>query len=162
MEAWAAGSSDPGAQDRAFLMENATGDGRSYLVRNLVCGGAYYGCFELVDVNAPFQPADFALVDYFGNLLSLVMPHQGRPQPTEEPLGRCATCWTGGRLVSCRFCLKCKIKNEQNNHANRWYVAGARCAYRTLYSVSYTHLEVYKRQIFILRILVCRLCIKLK
>ena len=87
MEAWAAGSSDPGAQDRAFLMENATGDGRSYLVRNLVCGGAYYGCFELVDVNAPFQPADFALVDYFGNLLSLVMPHQGRPQPTEEPLG---------------------------------------------------------------------------
>ena len=83
MEAWAAGSSDPGAQDRAFL----TGDGRSYLVRNLMCGEAYYGCFELVDVNAPFQPADFALVDYFGNLLSLVMPHQGRPQPTEEPLG---------------------------------------------------------------------------
>ena len=87
MEAWAAGSSDPGAQDRAFLMENATGDGRSYLVRNLVCGEAYYGCFELVDVNAPFQPADFALVDYLGNLLTLVMPHQGRPQPAEEPLG---------------------------------------------------------------------------
>lgn len=87
MEAWAAGSSDPGAQDRAFLMENATGDGRSYLVRNLMCGEAYYGCFELVDVNAPFQPADFALVDYLGNLLTLVMPHQGRPQPAEEPLG---------------------------------------------------------------------------
>ncbi|MFR9169881.1 MAG: hypothetical protein ACLVKI_14645, partial [Gordonibacter urolithinfaciens] len=87
MEAWAPGSSDPGAQDRAFLMENATGDGRSYLVRNLMCGEAYYGCFELVDVNAPFQPADFALVDYLGNLLTLVMPHQGRPQPAEEPLG---------------------------------------------------------------------------
>lgn len=68
-------------------MENATGDGRSYLVRNLMCGEAYYGCFELVDVNAPFQPADFALVDYLGNLLTLVMPHQGRPQPAEEPLG---------------------------------------------------------------------------
>lgn len=87
MEAWSAGSSDPGAQDRAFLMDNATGDGRSYLVRNLMCGEAYYGCFELVDVNAPFQPADFALVDYFGNLLSLVLPHYSRPQQAEEPLG---------------------------------------------------------------------------
>lgn len=87
MEAWTTNSSDPHAQDRAFLMDNATGDGRSYLVRNLMCGEAYYGCFELVDVNAPFQPADFTLVDYFGNLLSLVLPHQSQPQPTEEPLG---------------------------------------------------------------------------
>ena len=97
MEAWAAGSSDPGAQDRAFLMENATGDGRSYLVRNLVCGGAYYGCFELVDVNAPFQPADFALVDYFGNLLSLTCRTRAGRSPPRSRSGRCATCWTGGR-----------------------------------------------------------------
>ena len=45
-------------------------------------------------------------------------------------------------MVPCRFCLKCKIKNEQNNHANRWYAVGTRCAYRTLYYRRWVGAEV--------------------
>lgn len=121
MEAWAAGSSDPCAQDRAFLMDNATGDGRSYLVRNLMCGEAYYGCFELVDVNAPFEPADFALVDYFGNLLSLVMPHQSRPQPAEGALGPLRDL-LDGRSVRPQV-LECALRKAGWRADDRFFVA---------------------------------------
>ena len=77
---------------RRYLVPNAMDDGRTYLVRNLVCGDAYHGCFELVDVNAPFTPADLALADRFGDMLNMILPRKTIPKSRKHPSARCATC----------------------------------------------------------------------
>ena len=86
-EAWAACSGNAFGRRDAYLVPNAMDDGRTYLVRNLVCGDAYHGCFELVDVNAPFTPADLALADRFGDMLNMILPRKTYPQIAEASLG---------------------------------------------------------------------------
>lgn len=87
VEAWSKCSGDAFGRREAYLVPNATGDGRTYLVRNLVCDGAYHGCFELVDANAPLTSADLALADRFGDMLNMILPRKAYPQIAEASLG---------------------------------------------------------------------------
>ena len=86
-ESWTKSSGDAFGRPEAYLVPNAAGDGRTYLVRNLMCDGAYHGCFELVDANAPLTPADLALADRFGDMLGMVLPRKAYPQIAEASLG---------------------------------------------------------------------------
>lgn len=87
VEAWSKCSGDAFGRREAYLVPNATGDGRTYLVRNLVCDGAYHGCFELVDANAPLTAADLALADRLGDMLGMILPRKAYPQIAEASLG---------------------------------------------------------------------------
>ncbi|CAK7001178.1 MAG: hypothetical protein PEGG_00006 [Paraeggerthella hongkongensis] len=77
---WMSSSENAFHCDRAYFVENAPRTGHSYLVRNLLHDGAYHGCFELVDANAPFTQSDLVLADHLGRLLVLILPRQIYPQ----------------------------------------------------------------------------------
>lgn len=85
--AWMRGSENAFSSDHAYLVSGPETHGRTYLVRNLMVGGEYHGCIELVDVNAPLGPADVALADYVGDLLALILPRQAYPQIANSAMG---------------------------------------------------------------------------
>lgn len=77
---WMSSSENAFRCDRAYFVKNAPRTGHSYLVRNLLHNGAYHGCFELVDANAPLTQSDLVLADHLGRLLVLILPRQIYPQ----------------------------------------------------------------------------------
>ncbi len=97
-KSWTKSSGDAFGRPDAYLVPNAAGDGRTYLVRNLVRDGAYHGCFELVDANAPLTPADLALADRFGDMLGMVLPRKAYPQIAEASLGPLRDLLTGSSV----------------------------------------------------------------
>ena len=71
-ETWRRVTADDRLRRHACLVEDRK-TGRHYLYCNLVSKDGMHGMIDLVDVNAPFTPADIALVEYATDLLTLAI-----------------------------------------------------------------------------------------